>query len=681
MTLFKKVLPFFLFGGVALLYIHNLSRSVYGGDVGDLVTAAYVFGVPHPPGYPLFSLLGFILTRFIDVLSQTPAFMVGLISVFSSAGAVVLFYLISKRLTKNELVSFIGALILAFSYLFWFYAEIAEVFALNNFFAFLLLYVTLLYRENKKVRTLYLLSFIVGLSLTNHHTIIFLFPTFLLLSWQNVRVLITKNKKAFLWCFIAGLLGFSVYLYAFIASLMHPIIDWANIKGIADVQGLLDLILRKRYGTFEAGSFPTPPPLVRFVILKNYALTLLSQLTIPVIVISSIGIISLLRRTKVVGIALVTGFILSGPFFIGYAGFPLSDSYRFGVYERFLSLSAMWLVLFFPLGLLSFTSFLGKFFTKKIFVLFFQIIFLILPLQLFLFNFPKTNLSTVSVGDDFGYDELKSLPKNSVLLLSSDTNLFNTWYVRYALGFREDVTVLNALAPDVTNLQLSYLDNRVKTNDRDVTESVTSLHYNVEFLDPQRPVFTDLKMRGPKGDFVWQPLGLNYSFINKKEVKLTQDEYIKQSEMVWDSFTVPTIEKTNKAERSLTITDIPLYYANAAIATANYLVEEYNATDSAELYFKKAVEFDKTYAKSTAALGTFYFTQRQDCQLALTYLTETVKLDPTEKRFYYLLYISQNNCDASENEKKTLLKQFQEVFNTSLQEDLKKNFSEEEIEQ
>src|SRR3989344_8286706 len=59
---FLYLIPALFFLSVSLLYLKNLTRDIYAGDLGDLVTAAYVFGVPHPPGYALFTLLGSILS-------------------------------------------------------------------------------------------------------------------------------------------------------------------------------------------------------------------------------------------------------------------------------------------------------------------------------------------------------------------------------------------------------------------------------------------------------------------------------------------------------------------------------------------------------------------------------------------------------------------------------------------
>ena len=99
------IFPLFLFLLTIVLYIHNLSRGVYGGDVGDFLTAIAVNGVPHPSGYPLFIILGILLK--ILPFNAPLAFKVGLISVFSSALSVVLLYCISLDLTNKKFISFI----------------------------------------------------------------------------------------------------------------------------------------------------------------------------------------------------------------------------------------------------------------------------------------------------------------------------------------------------------------------------------------------------------------------------------------------------------------------------------------------------------------------------------------------------------------------------------------------
>ena len=112
--------------------------------------------------------------------------MIGLISAFSGAFGILFFYLLSFSFTKNKLISLISSSILGFSYYYWFYSEVAEVFALNNLFAIALILVSVRYSITKNKRYLFLLSFLMGLSLTNHQTILLLFPSILILTFTNL---------------------------------------------------------------------------------------------------------------------------------------------------------------------------------------------------------------------------------------------------------------------------------------------------------------------------------------------------------------------------------------------------------------------------------------------------------------------------------------------------------------
>ncbi len=140
---FRNILVSLFFGAIGILYLHNLTRDIYSGDIGDLVTASYVFGVAHPPGYPLFTFLGGILAHLplpMPVVSR-----VALLSVFASLGALALYFRFSVKVTKNLFLSLLSTSILAFSYLFWLHAEIPEAFELNNLFAVAMLYLTYLF--------------------------------------------------------------------------------------------------------------------------------------------------------------------------------------------------------------------------------------------------------------------------------------------------------------------------------------------------------------------------------------------------------------------------------------------------------------------------------------------------------------------------------------------------------
>jgi hypothetical protein len=47
------------------VYLATLSPSVTLEDSGELITGAATFGVPHPPGYPLWTMSGFLFAHLI----------------------------------------------------------------------------------------------------------------------------------------------------------------------------------------------------------------------------------------------------------------------------------------------------------------------------------------------------------------------------------------------------------------------------------------------------------------------------------------------------------------------------------------------------------------------------------------------------------------------------------------
>src|SRR5438034_7370850 len=55
------------FAAAGLLYLFTLAPEVTLEDSGELVTAAYYGSVPHPPGYPLFTLYSWLWTALLPV--------------------------------------------------------------------------------------------------------------------------------------------------------------------------------------------------------------------------------------------------------------------------------------------------------------------------------------------------------------------------------------------------------------------------------------------------------------------------------------------------------------------------------------------------------------------------------------------------------------------------------------
>ncbi len=638
LSLVKKIiLPTFLFSGFLLLYVSHLSRSIYGGDVGDLVTAASVGGVAHPSGYPLFTFLGFLLTH--SILARiSPAFAVGLISAFAGAGGVVCFYLFTKQLTKNSLNSVVASLILGFSFLYWFYAEVAEVFMLNTFFALVLFLLALLFRQSKKGPVLYLFFFCLGLASTHHSTIILIVPSLFLLIGKQLFLQIKKNMLLILLLLLSFVLGLTPFLYIFIASAHNPIINWDSVH---DIPSFFHLILRKDYGTFQAGIFDTPSFAQRLVTLWLYVQYLLFQLTIPTIVLTFLGFWHIFKKDKILFTSLFLAWLLSGPVFLMYAGFPLTSSFIIGAYERFTLLSTVIFLIPFGIGLYVFTVRLASFLPKRHYEVLFTCLFLFIPLMLFVYNTPKTNLASLMIGDTYAKDFLDPLPRNAVLLISGDTQIFNTWYVHYALHDRPDILLYNIGATPVTHNSIA--DGLKGVSSKNRTEALIKI---VRSMSSTRRIFSTTQFQPKTGEkLIWVPFGLVFEMYQDVDRLPDKKSYEMQVGSIWSTLHAPTIEeRKNPVAHSLTIAEIPNAYSNSLIATGTFIYTRYQDTDSALSFYKKARDIEPNNDKAYSALGVLYSGIAGKCGYAADNLSQSLALNQYQETPYFLLYTMYLNC-------------------------------------
>ncbi len=73
------------------VYLRTLCPSVYVGDSGELIAAAYTLGIPHPPGYPIYCLVGKLFS-YIPVGSI--AYRLNIMSAFFASATCAMLYLI-----------------------------------------------------------------------------------------------------------------------------------------------------------------------------------------------------------------------------------------------------------------------------------------------------------------------------------------------------------------------------------------------------------------------------------------------------------------------------------------------------------------------------------------------------------------------------------------------------------
>jgi len=184
---------FFTFLIVFIVYYITVAPTVPFWDCGEFIACAVTLGVPHPPGAPLFVLIGKLFSFFPTGANY--AFRVNMISVLSSALTVMMLYLIIVRLIKRFIEpvdtlkkklslyggGVIGALTYAFTNSFWFNATEAEVYALSMLFFSFSLWLILrwldTYKEPASIRYFVLCFYLFGLAVGIHQLCLLVIPT------------------------------------------------------------------------------------------------------------------------------------------------------------------------------------------------------------------------------------------------------------------------------------------------------------------------------------------------------------------------------------------------------------------------------------------------------------------------------------------------------------------------
>ena len=175
-----------VFCAVLGLYWYTLCPTVSWDDSGELITAAYVLGIPHPPGAPLYTMFGWVFTHLPGLPS--PAYGMNLMSAVFGACAWTLLagWMWDIQRTRNAppavaaVVAVATALTAAAGRIVWSQSVIAENTTLHAaFVAGLLWWAWRLaqrgFRDDRPLlQHLCAWSFVYGLSATNHPAGVFL---------------------------------------------------------------------------------------------------------------------------------------------------------------------------------------------------------------------------------------------------------------------------------------------------------------------------------------------------------------------------------------------------------------------------------------------------------------------------------------------------------------------------
>ncbi len=430
--------------GVFLVYLRTLAPDVVAGDGADLQTAAGLPGIAHPPGYPLFTLLGWFLSRFSD----SPAWSVNLLTAICGAMAVGAVTWVAAELTGLWVAGLLAGVSLGLSPLVWQHSVAAEVFTLNNLLGALLLGLGVRLSRRPDRRTLIWMAGVFGLGLAHHHTVVLLLPGLALLAWPARHLFRGRTLVQVPAALAAGL---TPYLYPLLRAQANPGLNWDDPRTLGALwhlfrradYGSLSLLPESARGLFEEASALAQLPVYLQTMLGGTSL-LLGGLAVA-------GALWLARRDRRALWALLGAWLVSGPAFLMYARYPLEDPFWVGVVQRFYLLPHVSIAILAGCGV----ALAGP---RR--VLASGLILTALVAGLGLSHFKEADHSQDLVARDYVENLLAGVPQGALLLTSGDAPGMLLEYVRYVEQRRTDLVVL-----DQDKLAYSwYVDSKRREN-------------------------------------------------------------------------------------------------------------------------------------------------------------------------------------------------------------------------
>lgn len=218
-----------------IVYMLTLEPTASWWDCGEYISTAYKLQVGHPPGAPLFQMIGRFFSLFAFGDTSRVALMINVMSGLSSSFTILFLYWTITMLARKFMLvgenanskghqlavlgaGAVGALAYAFSDSFWFSAVEGEVYAMSSFFTAVTFWAILKWErvadEPHNYRWLLFIAYLIGLSIGVHMLNLLAIPAIVYVFYYK------KFKPSIKGFVLAGLI--SLFILGFVMSFIIP---------------------------------------------------------------------------------------------------------------------------------------------------------------------------------------------------------------------------------------------------------------------------------------------------------------------------------------------------------------------------------------------------------------------------------------------------------------------------
>ncbi|MEZ5147610.1 MAG: DUF2723 domain-containing protein [Bacteroidales bacterium] len=241
----NNILGWIVFAIASFVYISTAEPTASFWDCGEYIATAYKLQVGHPPGAPLFQLIGRFFSLFAFGDTSHVALMVNIMSGLSSSFTILfLFWTLtmlgrklaakSGEMSEGKMLAIfgsaaVGSLAYTFSDSFWFSAVEGEVYAMSSFFTALVFWAILKWDQHAdephSFRWLIFIFYLIGLSIGVHLLNLLAIPAITFVYYLRKY---KASPKGLIITF-----GISILLLAFIMNGIIPLI--AKLAGMFEL--------------------------------------------------------------------------------------------------------------------------------------------------------------------------------------------------------------------------------------------------------------------------------------------------------------------------------------------------------------------------------------------------------------------------------------------------------------
>jgi hypothetical protein len=457
--------------GILVLYVVTLAPTAQFWDTPEYIAAAYVLGIPHPPGNPLFVILAH--TWGLIPWLHGYAARINLMSAAMSACSAGFWFLIAERFLRpvvparwpRRLVALAGAVTAATAFTVWNQSVVNEkVYTVSLFSMALVFWLVVRWGDEPagslRDHHLLLIVYLLALTATNHLMGLLVIPAVLVyVLYTDPKVFLSPRFLA--WAAVAVALGVSLWLFLLVRSPHFPPINegeptnWASLDSVLNRVQYAKPPLSERQADFSA-QLAMWWQYFSWQWGKDWSLGVQQALAVA---FGGLGLLGAWRHWKAdrrsaiamtaMVVTLVPILIFYLNFKYGFSQYPDRPSLAREVRERdyfYICSFAVWGI-WIAMGFATLMEWIQGVLAQRVAAEGRRWMLATPVLAFALVPLAGNHIAASRAGEwmarDFAYDMLQSVDPYGILVTAGDNDTFPLWYAQEVEHIRQDVTVLN----------------------------------------------------------------------------------------------------------------------------------------------------------------------------------------------------------------------------------------------